>query len=303
MYYNGLVNSLKRCVMVGYVRIFKPELKIKEYEAYRGIYCTLCKTLGKEYGALSRLLLSYDLTFLALVLLSDNKKPLSFDGGRCPFNPTKKCNYCSCNNKIFSYAAAVTVLMFYYKVRDEIADSGLFKRLFAYMLLPYASLLQKKARKRYAELDNIIAGSMQKQSLCEKSNTADIDKAAHNSADALGKIFTYFEKNDRLYRFGYLVGRWVYLTDAADDLKKDIKNNSFNVFKNKYSLSDVSDINENIVKDIEETLNYCQGVIAEAYMSSDFGTLSAVIENVVFESFTNTALNVVKGINNNEKSL
>ena len=62
MYYNGLVNSLKRCVMVGYVRIFKPELKIKEYEAYRGIYCTLCKTLGKEYGVLSRLHLSYELT-------------------------------------------------------------------------------------------------------------------------------------------------------------------------------------------------------------------------------------------------
>lgn len=53
--------------MFGYVRIDKGELKVKEYEAYRGIYCSLCRALSKRYGLFSRLILSYDMTFLAMV--------------------------------------------------------------------------------------------------------------------------------------------------------------------------------------------------------------------------------------------
>lgn len=52
--------------MFGYVTAYKPELKVKEYEAYKGVYCTLCKEMGKEYGALSRLLLSYDGAFFVI---------------------------------------------------------------------------------------------------------------------------------------------------------------------------------------------------------------------------------------------
>ena len=55
--------------MFGYVTVYKPELKVKEYEAYKGVYCTLCKRLGKDYGFLSRLTLSYDFTFLAHCML------------------------------------------------------------------------------------------------------------------------------------------------------------------------------------------------------------------------------------------
>lgn len=54
-------------VMFGYVRIYKPELKMAEYEHYQGIYCSLCRQLGKRYGPLARLTLSYDFTFLAMV--------------------------------------------------------------------------------------------------------------------------------------------------------------------------------------------------------------------------------------------
>lgn len=289
--------------MVGYVKIFKPELKVKEYEAYRGVYCTLCKTLGKEYGALSRMLLNYDLTFLAVVLLSAYESPPDFCSGRCPFNLTKKCNYCNSHIDVFSYVSAVTVLMFYYKIKDELADGNFIKRFVAFMLYPYALYLRKKARKKYEQLDKMIYTSMEKQTECEKENTSDVDYAAHNSADALGKIFTFSDNNDRLYRFGYLIGRWVYLTDAADDLGKDIKNNNFNVFKNKYEIKCNNDISEEIKADIEGTLNMCQAVIAETYMKLDFGFMSPIIENVIFDSITNTISAVMKGKSQNERSI
>ena len=56
--------------MFGYVKIYKPELKVKHYEAYKGVYCSLCKTLKKEYGAFASLTLNYDFTLLALTRLA-----------------------------------------------------------------------------------------------------------------------------------------------------------------------------------------------------------------------------------------
>ena len=36
--------------MFGYVTVYKPELKIKDYSLYKGVYCTLCKRMGREYN-------------------------------------------------------------------------------------------------------------------------------------------------------------------------------------------------------------------------------------------------------------
>lgn len=52
--------------MFGYVRIYKPELKIKDYEIYKAAYCSVCRALGRHYGVIARGLLSYDATFLYL---------------------------------------------------------------------------------------------------------------------------------------------------------------------------------------------------------------------------------------------
>ena len=56
--------------MFGYIRVSKGDLKVKEYEFYKAVYCTLCKTMGREYSLLSRFTLSYDFTFLALLNMS-----------------------------------------------------------------------------------------------------------------------------------------------------------------------------------------------------------------------------------------
>lgn len=52
--------------MFGYVTANKPELKMREFGRYKAFYCGLCRRLGKTNGAVSRLTLSYDMTFLIL---------------------------------------------------------------------------------------------------------------------------------------------------------------------------------------------------------------------------------------------
>lgn len=282
--------------MLGYVRMYKPELKVKEYETYRGLYCTLCKHLGRQYGILSRLILSYDLTFLALIILSVQSVSPSFKGGRCPFNLSKKCNYCTNADEVFNFTSAVSVIMFYYKVKDNIADGGFFKKVLMYLILPYAASRRKKAMKKYEKLDIIISKSMNKQAETEKENTDSFDKAAHNSADALGKIFTYYDDaNIDLYRFGYMVGRWVYLIDAADDIEKDMKHHSFNVFVNKYHMTSVNEITQDVKKDIESTLNLSSAAAIEAYNKLELTVMFPIIENILFDGMGSSMNKVLKG--------
>ena len=158
--------------MFGYVRTDKGELKVREYELYRGLYCTLCKQLSKRYGVLSRLILSYDMTFLALVRLSEKGISPKFKGGRCPFNPAKRCNYCTNAEDEYAFVCAAAILMFYYKVKDNISDSPFFKRLLFFLLLPFAAIKRKKAKKLFPQLDSLISDCLQKQAETERKNTS-----------------------------------------------------------------------------------------------------------------------------------
>lgn len=279
--------------MFGYVRVNKPEMKVKEYEAYRGIYCSLCRAMRKSFGHLSTLTLSYDLTFFAVARLSFGGTVPSFKGGRCPYNPSKRCNYCQNGDEQLRYAAAVSVMMFYFKIKDNIADGSAFRRLLMYLILPYALLKYKKARRLYPEAALIIENAMAEQSLTEKSGTDSPDRAAHSSADALGRLLDSGFGSESIYRFGYGVGKFVYLCDALDDIEKDIKKKSFNVFVNKYSLTEKP--SEEISREIKMSLNMCLAMMSEAYEERENKSLSPIMENIIYEGTENTMNDILKG--------
>ncbi len=289
--------------MFGYVKINKPELKVKEYELYRGLYCSLCKSLGKHFGVLSRLTLSYDITFLLLARLSFSKSVPSFKKGHCPFNPQKKCNYCINEDENLRYAAAISMFLFYFKVKDNIEDSPFYKKLLIYLILPLAAFWFKRAKKMYPEIAEEIALSMKKQREIEKGKTASSDKAAHESADILGKIMCYgfSDKSDEIYRFGYGIGKFVYLCDASDDIEKDIKQKSYNCFVLKYKLTSAPD--ERVKEEIKAILNMSAALAAEAFSKTESKTLEPIVENIIYDGLENTMKTVLKGKNKHERPL
>ena len=291
--------------MFGYVKIDKPEMKVKEYEAYRGLYCSLCKAIGKHFGVLSRLILSYDITFIVLLRLSCLKQIPDFKQGRCPFNPAKSCNYCTNGDSELLYAAAVSVMMFYFKVKDDIADGSLSRRMLMYLIYPYVVLKYKKAKKLFPEIALMIDEGMARQREKEQKGVSSVDEAAHETADLLGRIMAYklCDESRNIYNAGYGVGKWVYLLDAADDLHKDIKKNNYNVFKLKYDISDYSKVDEAVKKEIEYTLNMCCGFACRAYEKIESKTLVPIIENIIYEGMNKVMINVLKGKKNDERSL
>ena len=95
--------------MFGYIVVNQPELKMKEYDEYRKYYCGLCKSLKDRYGARGQISLSYDMTFLVL-LLTGLYEPEKHSGSRrCIAHPTSKHTYVQ--NEYTDYVADMNVIL------------------------------------------------------------------------------------------------------------------------------------------------------------------------------------------------
>ncbi len=121
----------------------------------RAVYCSLCRQLGDRYGIFARMTLSYDCTFYALWMMALHKRCPSFQEGRCVVNPMKKCGFCTGGERELRLASALSVIMVYQKVRDNIADDRFLKRLRSYFMHPFVSRMRRKAERDYPELDKI----------------------------------------------------------------------------------------------------------------------------------------------------
>lgn len=283
--------------MFGYVKCDKPEMKVKEYEAYKGLYCSLCKAMIKHFGILSSVTLSYDIAFLVLMRLSFTSAVPDFRQGRCPFNPAKRCNYCRNGEDVFRYAAAVSMMMLYHKVKDNISDSTFYKKILMYLILPYAFFKNRKAEKMYPEVGALICAAMKRQADNEKKNTASPDEAAHESADALGKILSWGIPDEKgsIYRFGYGIGKWVYLCDAADDLGSDLESGSYNVFVSMLGLQKGEELTEGDLFVIEGCLNMSCAFATEGFEEVEEKTLVPIVENIIYSGTQNVMNNILKG--------
>lgn len=262
--------------MFGYVTVYKPELKVKEYEAYKGVYCTLCKEMGKEYGILSRFLLSYDGAFYVIYKMGVANEKVTAEKSRCTFNPCKKCAKITCESDIYKLASTITVVLAYFKLVDNLKDGKGIKKILLYLLLPYFSLLKRKALKKCPDIFNEIEKGMQTQFEIEQEENVSLDKSAHPTAQMLGWLFAYNESEDvkkSAYDFGYQLGRTVYFLDAFDDYKKDIEENTYNPLKNE--------------KDYIETaimsINLSVGALSQTFENQSKNQFSPIIENVIYD--------------------
>jgi hypothetical protein len=218
----------------GYVRISRPQLRCAEHDLYRGVYCSLCKELGARYGPLARLILPYDAVFYALFALAQQEKPPVLRPSRCSFNPAKRCLRCEKRNKALVTAADISMLMVYYKWRDTIADEAGLRRLLWLLPAPFFLCSGRRAKRLAPEAAKKIKSACAAQRIVERKEAPCLDECAHPSAQALGELLAATAESAKhaaaLRRLGYLLGRWVYLMDAADDLEQDRKRGRFNPF-------------------------------------------------------------------------
>lgn len=222
--------------MFGYVKPYNPELRVRELEEYKAVYCGLCKQLGRSFGVFARFTLSYDFAFLAML-------KTALDSEICP--ETERCAciahpFCKRirvrENAAMQMAARAAMISVYYKLLDDRADEGFFRRIGAALLLPFA----KRARRRalaFADgvaADEAAAKMSAAQAQLEAEKCQIPDAAAEPTANFLAAVLkncaATAEQAAVLERFGYLLGRYVYLCDALDDLEDDRRRGRYNPF-------------------------------------------------------------------------
>ncbi len=273
--------------LLGYVRAYKPELKFREYDVYKGVYCTLCKTLLRRYSPLGQLFLSYDAAFFALVLLSLSDDCPKQEPSRCCYNPVKKCLSCG-RGDAQDFCADVSVLLFYYKIKDDLRDHGFLRRVLAVLTFPIACLMRRKAKRLRPDADRIISRMMAQQAECEAEGVF-LDAAAEPSAHALALLSALQAKDDRVQYFFYLLGRFVYLIDAVDDVRDDVRRRNFNPLKARY-LKAPDAFGEYALG----LLNLNIGELVKAFEALELRRNRDIVYNVVFDGLYNSALFVLK---------
>lgn len=285
--------------MFGYVRLHKPTITMGEYEQYRGVYCTLCRRLGKRYGIGARMTLSYDMTFLALLHAALEADEPDFCAGRCSFNPTKKCLRCQ-NTVSTDLAADLGTLLAYYKLKDTLADEKFFKKLGAACVYPILAAYRRRAAKRQPDADREISAMMAAQAEAESAHTASIDRAAEPFAKMLAYMATLVAQSDTqrviLERFGYCLGRWVYLIDAVDDLADDLKGGQYNPYALAKDLR--ADDTDGIAACREYaalTLNACLAECIAAYNLLDIRRFDGILRNILEEGMPAAQTRVILG--------
>lgn len=281
--------------MFGYIRAYKPEMTFSQYDIYKGIYCSLCKAIGKNYGLLARMTLSYDFAFFALMRMSVSDTCSGFKKSRCSFNFTKKCLECSLSDEDLVFSCDVSMLMVYFKYLDNIQDSRGVKRAFLRLFSSYFKRIGSKGKKRSPEAYEILEKMHFDQIEAENNESVIFDQACHPSADALGKLLSC-GKNDQknnLYKFGYMIGRWVYIIDALDDYQKDKTENNFNPFL----------FVENFNVDYAvSSLNLTVSEAISALEKMKIIKYKKIIENIVYDGLR-SSLKVVTERIKNEKSV
>ena len=270
--------------MFGYVTPFKPDLKIREYEAYKSIYCGLCREMGKQYGPFARLTLSYDFAFLAMFELAVKNKMPEFENCRCAVNPLKK-KTCAKKCLELEFSSSMAMIMLHFKVIDNIRDSKGLKKLWWLLLKLFSTSAYKKAKRKYPQVEENIRLAMDKQYNLEKSGDCCVDEAADPTATALAVICKSMDANkcNDLERFGYFLGRWVYLIDALDDIESDIKTGNYNPF-----LKGCGDTLEEMKKYAVGSINITAAELQLAFEKLDISVFKPIIYNIVYFGLADT---------------
>lgn len=291
--------------MLGYIVPLKAELKVRELEIYQAYYCGVCMSIKKRYGNLPRLTLSYDSAFLALVLSGAIDEREVVKTKRCIANPLKKRNIVY-ENQAVDYAADMMLLLAYYKFEDDYIDDKSVKALGARQMLK-GSL--KTLKLSFPEKHDSVKNNLKDLSRLEKEGCNNIDPAAEPFAKLMEEIVDCKEisKNNSLQfrKFGYHLGKWIFLIDAYDDIEKDIETGSYNplVLQHRFGkdLEETpAEFKKRIKERIEFNLHVYLGELAKAYEDMNLSKNKGLIENIIYFGLNSKTDEVLQSIEKEE---
>ncbi len=211
--------------MFGYITICEPELKVKDWRRYRAYYCGLCKTLKEKYGSLGQMTLTYDMTFIVILLNSLYEEQLSASSHRCKTHPLKKQDMLQ--NEITEYAADMNVILTYYHLKDDWQDERKWGSLLGLHALGRKA---GQAARRYPRQHKVMYKELKALEKLEAAGSQNIDEAAGCFGRLMEELLIYKKDvwESDLRRLGFFLGKFIYIMDAYEDLEKDAAEENYN---------------------------------------------------------------------------
>ena len=267
--------------MYGYVRPLKSELKVREYEAFKSVYCGLCHTLRERYGLAARFVVNFDFTFMAM-LLSETEAPC-LRYRRCMASPfRKKC--CHCQDPSLDAAAAYSVILAWHKLLDSVRDDGFWRRLRSRGCMLLLRRAYKCASKDAARFDACVRENLDRLSDLENSECDSLDAPADCFASILRAV-AEDDGSDRariLSQILYHTGRIVYILDAADDLPEDIRTGNYNPLIRRFSLKGTT-LPEEAVRELDQTILLSENALRAAFALLPVNSWTSILTNIIYE--------------------
>lgn len=213
--------------MFGYITVNKEELKIREYKEYHSYYCGLCRALKRRCGSGARLTLTYDMTFLVLLLTGLYEPQSKHYEGCCVIHFGQKESICE--NEYTDYAADMNILLAYYNLIDDWYDE---KKADKLVLAKILEKSYKRIGEKYPIQHQAVLHYVERLKQCEETKERNPDCAAGYTGELLGEIFSYHQDmwKETLYKMGVHLGKFIYLMDAYEDMEKDKKGGNYNPF-------------------------------------------------------------------------
>lgn len=226
--------------MFGYI-ITNPESLSKErQQRFRSFYCGLCEALRTRHGLTGSATLSYDMTFLAVLLNALYEPDERTAEKRCVLHPLKK--HAFVETPVMDYVADMNLALAYHKCRDNWLDDRSVPSAAEAKLLARA---YEKVGKAYPEKCRAIEAWLDEIHAIEKAGAEQIDPPVNSTGRMLGELFAWREDDvwaDGLHAVGDGLGRFIYFMDAYEDLPDDIRKKRYNPLKSCYESPDYEDM-------------------------------------------------------------
>ena len=272
--------------MFGYVKPDIPELKVKEYDLWRAVYCGVCKSIARNFGELPRLNLSFDLAFLALMDMSVRGVRFEAEQQRCIAHPFVKRNCAVCTEGL-DYSAYASIILLFHKLNDDRSDGKGVKQLASAVGIPFITGAYIKAGKKYPRLAAKVEKQVRAQAELEKERCPSIDRACEPTARIMQAVFYELgedaARRKQLGSFGYFLGRFIYLTDALDDLRGDSEKGRYNPLLCRSGLDRISDADfKRIAESTVFSVNMSLGLLADAYCKCNLTNYRPILDNIIY---------------------
>jgi len=211
----------------GFVTAGWKELSREQQDRYNAVYCGICRELGRRCSRMSRLCLSYDMVFLALLELSLYEPEETEGTAFCAVHPFGRRRWTS--SECICYAADMNAALACLKAQDDVRDDH---KLTARWMNGILEPKLPEIRTRWPRQCDAMESCLQRLDALERAGSPDPDAAAGCFGELMAELMVMEEDcwSQHLRHLGSCLGRFIYLADAMLDYDADRKKGSYNPF-------------------------------------------------------------------------